>query len=407
MSDVVRRIPSGVSLYLHVPFCARKCPYCDFNTYAGRESRYSDTVSALCAEMERRSDDALGRAVETVFIGGGTPTVLSEADLTRLIGSVATNFRLAPGAEMTCEANPGSADRAKFAVLRSLGVNRISIGVQSFQPDELRFLGRVHDVDDATRAFDAARAAGFDNVSLDLMFGLPDQPLSAWQSTLRTALALGPDHISLYSLIVEPGTPLATWVASGTVGAPDEDEAALHYEAAIELMAKAGYRHYEVSNWARDFGTVAGFESRHNLVYWRNGDWIGIGPGAHGHSRSLAPSGEDYSERRYGNLRPVDGYVARVRAGSPLADVDEAIDPATARGESMMLGLRLVEEGVDRDRFRSLHGMDPTEAFGAEIDELADWGLLEVQPDRIRLTERGLFLGNQVFERFVGSVESC
>lgn len=403
MSGIVRRVPRGVSLYLHIPFCARKCPYCDFNTYAGLESRYADTVAALCAEIERRGTEAEGRTVETVFIGGGTPTVLSEDDLSRLLGTIRAAFTLAPHAEITCEANPGSADRSKFAALRSLGVNRISIGVQSFQPEELRFLGRVHDVDDAGRAYDAARDAGFDNVSLDLMFGLPDQKLTAWRSTLETAIALAPDHISLYSLIVEPGTPLATWVASGTVGAPDDDEAAAHYEIAIERMAAAGYRHYEVSNWARGSEPGGGLESAHNLVYWRNGDWIGIGPGAHGHIRSATPAGDDYAERRYGNLRPVDAYVGRVRDALRLADVDESIDPATARGESMMLGLRLVTEGVDRARFRSRHGMDPTECFGAELDELSGWGLLEVEPERIRLTERGLFVGDQVFLRFIAS----
>ena len=365
------------------------------------ESRFTDTVDALCLELERRAGEARERQVDTIFIGGGTPTVLDAADLTKILETVREHYRLSPTAEVTCEANPGTVDRGKFAHLHAIGVNRISIGVQSFQPAELEFLGRVHDVDDATQAYDAARDAGFENVSLDLMFGLPDQSVSAWRSTLETALALQPDHISLYSLIVEPGTPLATWVASGTVSAPDDDEAALHFEAAIDAMRMAGYQHYEVSNWARN--AEKRYQSRHNLVYWRNGDWIGIGPGAHGHSRIPGRSGMDYAERRYGNFRPVNGYIARVRDGRPLADIDETIDPATARGESMMLGLRLVEEGVDREAFRRLHGMDPIDAFRSEIDELFSWGLLQIDSSRILLTERGLFVGNQVFSRFVGS----
>ena len=394
----------ALGLYIHIPFCARKCPYCDFNTYAGLESLHDTTVDALCIEMERWGPRLAGRTASTVFVGGGTPTVLTAAQLERIFGAVHRCFTVDAGAEITCEANPGTVDQAKFGVLRSLGVNRLSMGVQSFQPAELHFLGRIHSVEDVGQAFATARKAGFDNINLDFIFGLPGQTEASWCDTLERALALAPEHLSLYSLIVEPNTPLFHWVENGSVPEPDEDQAALHYERAMERLAAGGYIQYEVSNWARRTGECRDDEtpelaSRHNLIYWRNDDYLGIGPGAHSHLRT--EEGSVQVERRWGNRKPVPSYGKRMRAGDSVEDFAEEIAPPVGMGETMMLGLRLVREGVPLDRFTALHGRSLSDAFGTEVDRLCGDGLLTVDARRVRLTPRGLMVGNQVFARFL------
>lgn len=385
-----------LGLYVHIPFCARKCPYCDFNTYADLDDVFEAYVAALCREIAAWAPRLAGRTVDTVFVGGGTPTVLTLDQLARVLGTARRSFAIAADAEVTCEANPGTVDRDRFAGLRDLGVNRLSMGVQSFHDDELRFLGRVHGVDDVYRAFGAARAAGFDNVNLDFMFGLPEQSPQAWARTLDAALALAPEHLSLYSLIVEPNTPLHGWVQTGRVAAPDDDAAAELYEHALDRLGGAGYRHYEVSNWAR-----GGLACQHNLIYWRNQEYLGVGPGAHSHLRSSTPGGR--ADRRWGNLRPVPAYIRRVTDGNgmPLEAFSEDVDAATAMGETMMLGLRLVDEGVAFDRFEALHGQDLRVAFAEPLRDLEAWELVEHDARRVRLTPRGLMVGNRVFERFM------
>jgi oxygen-independent coproporphyrinogen-3 oxidase len=408
---------SHVGLYIHIPFCERKCPYCDFNTYAGLEATHQATVDALCTEMARWADPLNKRVITTLFIGGGTPTVLTAAQLQQLFDAIHRTFHVAPAAEITCEANPGTVDREKFATLRALGVNRLSMGVQSFQPHDLNFLGRIHSVDDVTIAYESACRAGFENINLDFIFGLPGQSERAWEATLDRALALAPAHISLYSLIVEPNTPLFHWVESGTVAAPDDDLAATLYEIAMERLANAGYLHYEVSNWARQTtpadarSETPHFACRHNLIYWRNEEYLGVGPGAHSHMRITETSESAYgsgqtqggepTERRWGNRKPVASYNRRVKDNEPLEEFVEVIPPRLAMGESMMLGLRLVREGVRLDRFVTLHGAAAVDVFASELEQLRDSGLLTVDDERIRLTPHGLLMGNQVFLQFL------
>ena len=405
-----------MGLYLHIPFCEKKCPYCDFNTYAGMASSHQATVDALCGEMRRWSALLGERPVLSVFVGGGTPTVLTAAQLEQLFGALHANFALLPDCEVTCEANPGTVDREKFALLRRLGVNRLSLGVQSFQPDELEFLGRIHDVQDVYRAVEAARAAGFDNINLDFIFGMPHQSVAGWQNTLDQAIALQPDHLSLYSLIVEENTPLHHWVETGRVDEPDEDLAADLYEIAMARLAEAGYRQYEISNWARTTSADLAAElrqsgggqgqelpqlaSRHNLVYWRNEEYLGIGPGAHSHLRVRNDVGASESHR-WGNRKPVPGYNRRIETGQSVDAFHEVIDAATAMGESMMVGLRLTDAGVERAHFAALHGVDCIDFYAQQFDALTRDGLVEVLPDRVRLTPHGKMLGNQIFLRFL------
>ena len=409
-------VTSGrLGLYIHIPFCAQKCPYCDFNTYAGLETQIGGTVDALCREMARWQETVAGRPIDTIFFGGGTPTLLTGEQLTQLFTAIQTNFTLTPGCEITSEANPGTVDRAKFEILRALGVNRLSIGVQSFQPEELTFLGRIHDVGDVVKAFDAARAAGFTNINLDFIFGLPGQSLENWGKTLAEAIRLGPEHLSLYSLIVEPNTPLHHWVATGKVAGPDEDLAASHYEYAMTQLAAAGYLHYEISNWAKATPADEQFQSplltaaaeqtptlaaQHNLIYWRNQEYLGIGPGAHSHFWFSDQEGA-VTRRRWGNRKPVPGYVKRINAGEAVEEFYEAIDDPGAMGETMMLGLRLLREGVPFQRFTAMHQVDLREMFAKAITQLQGWGLIELDPVRIRLSPRGVLVGNQVFTYFL------
>ncbi len=405
-----------LGLYIHIPFCARKCPYCDFNTYARLEPLYEAYSQALCREMCRWAVRLDGRTVHTVFVGGGTPTVLNSGQLSRILDLVHDRFSLAADVEISCEANPGIADRGQFALLHSLGVNRLSMGVQSFQAEELDFLGRIHDVEDALQAYDAAVKAGFANINLDFMFGLPHQSEEAWHDSLDKALTLAPQHVSLYSLIVEPDTPLAHWVETGQTPAPDDDVAAEMYEIAISRMGEAGYEQYEVSNWARGTGLAC----RHNLLYWRNQEWVGVGPGAHSHLRfptglrgesvGVLPflsgdacdgSGAPAAAVRWSSRKGVQGYIKRVESDESPVDFHEEISAEVSMGETMMLGLRLVREGVPFGRFEAMHGQPMGAAFGPSLDRLQEEGLLESDGERVRLTPRGLLVGNRVFSEFI------
>ncbi len=373
------------------------------------DDAFQQTVDALCAEMVRWQGPLANRSISTIFLGGGTPTILSAPQLAQLFTAIKGSFNLSSTCEITCEANPGTVDREKFETLRCLGVNRLSIGVQSFQPQELQFLGRIHDTTDVVKAFTAARQAGFDNINLDFIFGLPGQAPTAWQATLDAALELAPDHLSLYSLIVEPNTPLHHWVASGKVADTDDDLAADLYEMAMTTLAAAGYQHYEVSNWARPqkiHGTAATapLACEHNLIYWRNQEYLGIGPGAHSHLvlSTLAADGQSaLDERRWGNRKPVPSYVKRIQRGESVEDFSEQIGARLAMGETMMLGLRLLQEGVSFQRFFARHGLELRDFFAKELTQLTDWGLITVDDQRIRLAPRGVLVGNQVFSYFL------
>src|SRR5690242_10980627 len=307
------------SLYLHVPFCEAKCIYCDFNSYAHQEHLYAPFVDALCADLARGPEPATLRRlapgpagdadplaawvpgagplpVATIFFGGGTPSVLTPEQIGQILAACRAHYAVAPDAEITLEANPGTISEAKFAGYREAGVNRLSMGVQSFDDAMLKALGRIHTADQAREAFARAREAGFDNINLDLIFGLPGQDLDHWDRTLDAMLELQPDHISAYSLIVEERTPLWKLVELGRVVVPGEDAVGDQYERARERLAAAGYQQYEISNWTR---TVP---CRHNLVYWHAEEYLGFGPGAAGY----------WANRRYTTIRRPAEYIRRL-----------------------------------------------------------------------------------------------
>ena len=327
--------PEG--LYVHIPFCATKCPYCDFNTYAGIEAMMGPYLSALRSEIELWGGVLGGPRLETVFFGGGTPSYLPPGSLETLLDAIRGEFGLTGDAEITAEANPDDLGEEKLSSMLDAGINRLSIGVQSLDDGLLRVLGRRHSAREAIEAFRAARCAGFDNVSIDLMYGLPDQTQEQWGATLDTALDLRPSHISMYCLTLEEGTPMERDAAAGRIPAPDGDLAADMYLAAELKTAEAGLRHYEISNWA-----IAGRESRHNLLYWGNRPFLGVGPGAHSY----------LDGHRFHNIRSPREYIRRMGTGElprestgrpfesvPVVEAAEPVDRRLEMAETMMMGL--------------------------------------------------------------------
>ncbi len=392
------------SVYLHIPFCIHRCSYCDFNTYSGLDSLIPDYVQALRQEilfLRRSADKRL--PVHTIFFGGGTPSLLPSTSIECILTALRQAFEFQDGIEISLEANPGTVTLQFLKDIRSLGVNRLSLGMQSAHPDDLRLLERQHDLKDVEQAVCWARAAGFSNVNLDLIFGIPHQTLDSWRRTLAYALSLRPDHLSLYALTLEHGTPLAHWVDRGLLPSPDSDLAADMYELAEAKLLEAGFEQYEISNWAsrRADGSLAA--CLHNLQYWRTLPYLGLGAGAHGFANGvrtvnvLAPAG--YIRRMSEPLDPVKFAFPRTPA---MTDVTP-IDPATEMGETMMMGLRLVQEGISNTVFTRHFNRSLMEVYGAQIKRLISQGLLEWAggEDILRLSQRGKLMGNRVFREFI------
>jgi len=401
-----------LSLYFHIPFCTLKCSYCDFNSYAGIESLMHPFVDALCEEMRLWSRFMSDRRVETVFFGGGTPSLLPLKEVERIVGAMREAFDLEPGAEVSFEANPGTVEGDYLRGLLAAGVNRISFGVQSFHDDELTALDRIHSADEAKEAYHWAREAGFERINLDFIYGLSEQPMERWQATLEQAIALGPEHLSLYALTIEEGTKLAHDIERGRVPGPDGDVQAPMYEWSCERMAQAGYRQYEISNWCRPSK-----ECLHNLVYWRNGEWLGLGPGAHSHLGGKMEDGRWKMGWRFADVYSPKQYIGQVKDTVERKDLDLGdlravlssirqvafVEEQTVEMEmadTAILSLRL-NEGLDVKAFRGRFGRSLDDVYGPVLDETASLGLLEYQNGRVRLTERARLLANEVFVRLL------
>ncbi len=395
--------PSSLGLYVHIPFCRVRCSYCDFNTYAGLEDLMPAYVDALTREMAWYGVHPWVQAavVDTVYFGGGTPSLLPLPLWERLFDALHRHFRLAPEVEITVEANPETLTPDLLRGLRGLGVNRLSMGMQAVHPQDLRLLGRSHDFPTVIRAVALARRAGFDNLNLDLIFGLPGQPLVRWQEALAWALRLAPEHLSCYALTLEHGTPLQVWVRRGRVPPVDDDLAADMYLWALEALEQAGYRHYEISNWAR-----GGHACRHNLKYWRYEPYLGLGAGAHGFWRIpgqgvrlanvLAPR---VYIARLGRQRPPAGEVQEL--GSPAVVSRQYLTPDDMALELALMGLRLTREGLPDGRFREVVGRSLADFFADALPELRDLGLVDWDGRHLRLTRRGLLLANRVWVRLM------
>jgi len=386
------------SLYIHIPFCKKKCNYCDFVSYAGKEELIDDYVDALVREINNsphfnvgcQAQNNAGKphnelwGIETIYFGGGTPTLLEPKHFDKIINNINSSFVIRNSAfEFSIEANPGTADKTKLKALRELGINRLSIGAQSFNDRHLKTLGRIHNSKAVHRFYGDARSAGFDNINLDLIFALPGQTLDEWKHDLDIALNLTtypPNHLSIYNLQLEEGTPLWEMKKSETRNPkqirnpkfqiPNEEEELKMYEYTIETLSDAGYKHYEISNFAKP-----GFECKHNINYWKNGNYIGIGAGAHSHVNG----------KRWANPNCIETYIKESRRFPDVTDTE------TDKRETVFLGLRLLE-GLPVEKFSG---------FEKEVAELVKDGLLMKDNSHYKLSRQGLFLGNLVFEKFV------
>lgn len=377
------------ALYIHFPFCVRKCLYCDFGSLAGSSVSPEEYAVALVRELELRAASLDGPiTAPTLYFGGGTPSLMAPELVARVVKGTRSWYGLSTEAEVTLEANPGTVDREKLAGYRTAGVNRLSLGVQSFDDAMLVRLGRLHTARQAVDAVAMARQAGFANLGIDLIHGLPGQSIAMWRDDLARAVDLAPEHISAYGLTVEEGTPFHDLARAGQLDLPDEEAALEMLEATTEVLREAGYGQYEISNFARP-----GFRSRHNQVYWRRGNYLGFGAGAHSFLR------QGWGKRWHNPSDPV-AHMHSLADGLPPAEEPISLDRRDAMAEFMFLGLRLLE-GIELAGFHEEFGMTVHGAYGTEVDYLTSSGLLELTGDRLRLTRAGLFLANQVFQRFL------
>jgi oxygen-independent coproporphyrinogen-3 oxidase len=374
------REPLG--LYVHIPFCSAICHYCNFNRGLMDPALKAAYVDALVTHVRRGAEDV---PVDTIYFGGGTPSLLEAGEIARILDACAASFSIARGAEITMEANPETVDEHRLAGFRAAGVNRLSFGVQSFLDEELRRLGRLHDADRARAALAEARRSGFDNVSLDLMMWLPGQSVAQWLQSVDALIEARPDHASLYLLELYPNAPLQELMARQQWSQTAEDDAADMYEAAMERLDAAGLRQYEISNVARP-----GRESRHNLKYWRDSGWLAFGCGAHG-SRD---------GRRWKLVADTRTYIERVTAGAEPTGEARLLDAETQLGEALFMGLRLTE-GISTDLYRVRFGQDVWTRYGEALAPAVEAGLVVHEMGRIRLTRRGMLLANEVMQVFV------
>ena len=371
-------------VYLHIPFCRSRCSYCDFATGMFESGIAENYVSALCLELGRWREVEQPPLVDTIYFGGGTPSLLATKQVATVLAAVRRRFTIINDAEITLEINPGDGgSRGEFfRELRLLGINRASFGAQTFDDAELKQLGRTHDVRDIELTFQQLRAAGFDNINFDLIAGLPGQSFAGWQRNLTRALELRPEHLSLYLLDVHEGTPLADQIKRGMRSKPDEDLAAEMYAEMIDTVRAAGYEHYEISNFC-----LPGFESRHNSKYWSGTSYYGFGNSAHSY---------DGAQRRWANQRDAAKYVEMIeKNGSPIVERSSLSDE-DVRSESIFLGLRLMR-GIDLERYRQRFGKNLRHEYNGELDRLREAGLIEVDERRLKLTSRGALLSNEVF----------
>lgn len=380
------------SLYVHIPYCQAKCPYCDFNSYAAQQWPEARYVSALCTEMEQyaRAEPWRAGQLRTIFFGGGTPSLFASASITTVLRTALRLWPAVSGPEITLEANPGTVTAEKLAGFRAAGVNRMSFGVQSFHPHHLRTLGRIHNAAEAETAVRLARQAGFSNVSLDLIFALPQQTLQEWETDIRRACALEPNHISAYNLTYEEGTIFHKLRAQHVLHQlPEEIEVAM-FTRAQELFAAHGYAHYEISNYARPEQACA-----HNLNYWRGGIYLGVGAGAHSYARV----GVHDNGRRWSNARTPLAYLEAVEQQGHACTSLEELDLHQARGEFVFLGLRCLD-GFAAEDFRSRFAAEFATLF-PHVSDLCAGGLLQHQSGRWMLTSQGVLLADSIFASFL------
>ena len=375
---------TAAGLYVHIPFCSSRCSYCDFATGLYQSELAETYVRARLAVIG--SSDHSGAAVDTIYFGGGTPSLLSPSQLDSILSTLHSSFAVDASAEVTLEINPGSVNTEKLRAFRHLGINRASFGAQTFDNAELAKLGRSHSTADTLRTFADLKSSGFDNVSFDLIAGLPGQTLAGWQRNIKQALELRPEHLSFYLLEVHSGTPLAEHIRRGLQPEPDDDLAGVMYQWMLEEASAAGYEHYEISNLCRP-----GYESRHNVKYWTGAPYYGFGCSAHSY---------DGQAKRWSNHRDVLKYVELVENGTSPVVQEQQLSETDVRAEALFLGLRMMR-GVDMRRYGESFGVDLRDEHGEDLERFYKAGLLEFDGDLMRLTRNGALLSNEVFAAFV------
>jgi len=378
----------SIGLYIHVPFCSAICNYCNFNRGlfdSGLKARYVDALMTEIGDPPAPGSAAAGTSADTIYFGGGTPSLLEPDEIDRIVAACRTTFAVSPDAEITLEANPETVSAARLGGFRRAGVNRVSFGVQSFRDQELRRLSRLHTADRARLAVEEARAAGFDNVSLDLMMWLPQQSVAEWLESVDRAIGIGPEHLSLYLLELYPNAPLRDEMARARWSQAPDDDAATMYLTAMERLDDAGYEQYEISNVARPSR-----QSRHNLKYWTDGEWVGFGCGAHSTCGGV----------RWKNVSSTEEYVERLREGRPVAVDLRTLSHDERLGDALFTGLRL-NEGVDLQTVNARYRVDVWARYGADLSRFVDAGMLCCDGARLRLTRPGMLLAHEVMEVFV------
>lgn len=363
------------ALYVHIPFCVKKCLYCDFNSYADT-SLETEYIDALVQEISTIKKDSF----KTIFIGGGTPTILSYENLETLLKAL-ERFK---AEEFSIEANPGTIEKDKLLLMKAHGVNRLSIGLQAWQDSLLKTLGRIHTLNDFLKSYEAARNAGFKNINIDLMFDIPGQTMEDWKETIENVSELKPEHISCYSLIVEEGTPFYRMWEKGMLVLPDEDEDRRMYYYAAQELREYGYEQYEISNFA-----VPGFECRHNTIYWKDREYAGVGAGAHSYANGY----------RYSNLCGIKEYIKGVRKGNAVEEKN-AVAVKDSMEEFMFLGLRMIE-GVSKSEFKKRFNTPIEEVYGKQLKKFTSLKLLYDDGEMVKLTPRGIDISDRVFEEFM------
>ena len=375
----------NLGLYLHIPYCLHKCGYCDFNSHPENQVESVHYVEALLKEIKFYSTTLKSYNVPTVFMGGGTPTILPPSQLKKILDTVRQSFNLTPDCEITIEANPATIKLETLQEIHAAGYNRISIGVQSFDEKELQLLERVHNEEEIHSTVHRARSANFENLSMDLMFALPDQSIEKWQSHLKQATAKNPDHLSTYNLTIEPATAFFKLQEKGKLCLPHEDIQLEMYETTIQVLEDAGYSQYEISNFSKP-----GMESQHNINYWNNGEYLGVGAGA-----SSYLNGE-----RSKNINLPSIYIREIETKASAIHTREHLEPLQAMGETLMLGLRLLK-GVSIDVFENRFQVSFQKVYGKVVESLLNQELITLNENRIALSRKGLFLADSVILKFM------
>lgn len=375
-----------LGLYLHFPFCISKCPYCDFNSYQLKEdNQISSYISALYQEITAYSQKLKKSNIKTIYLGGGTPTILSGTQICKILEFCKEKFKIDKDAEITIEANPGTLDGEKIKLLIESGINRLSLGAQSFNDIFLKKLGRIHNTQEIIDSYYLAREAGFNNINIDIMFALPDQTTEDLQATLKKAVSLKPDHLSLYNLTIKQGTEYYKEYKRGKLKLPTEDEEFDMYNWAINFLEESGFEHYEIANFARSHK-----RSMHNLIYWQNKPYLGIGAGAYSFIRGY----------RYMNYEKPERYIKEIMSGKLPIDNGEKLPLRKRMIETIILGLR-TKDGVIYKKFKTRFGINLNDIFSKQINKLVNLRLLQKDNYKIKLTNKGIFLANTVFREFI------